>query len=258
VALAHGNLSRDDALALAASVEQGLVAQAEPVSVPSGRVVKLAGGDNYIRDVENTQDDSAIAVYYQGPDKKFSSRARVALLMNMMGPAFFEALRTEKELGYIVFASRMSILERPGIAMVVQSPIADPPALQRHIEIFLDEYAGKIAALDEATFEQHKASLLNNLLEADSTLDDRTGRYWNELDREYYAFDLRENLAAAIRDVSLADLQASYENLLRGGDSKRLIVRAPGLRHEAGGGGSEETVILHAPTFRAEKGFFSG
>jgi hypothetical protein len=30
------------------------------------------------------------------------------------------------------------------------------------------------------------------------------------------------------------------------------------LRHEAGGGGSEETVILHAPTFRAEKGFFSG
>ena len=258
VALAHGNVSRDDALALAASVEQRLVAQAEPVTVPSGRVVKLAGGDNYIRDVENTQDDSAIAVYYQGPDKKFSSRARVALLMNMMGPAFFEALRTEKELGYIVFASRMSILERPGIAMVVQSPIADPPALQRHIQIFLDEYAGKIAALDEATFEQHKAALLNNLLEADSKLDDRTGRYWNELDRGHYAFDLREKLAAAIRDVSLADLQASYENLLRGRDSKRLVVRAAGVRHEAGGGGSEETVILHAPTFRAEKGFFSG
>ena len=226
----------------------------------SGRVVKLAGGDDYIRDVENSQDDSAIAMYYQGPDKEFLSRARIALLVNMMGPAFFEALRTEKELGYIVFASRMSILERPGIAMVVQSPIADPPALQRHIETFLDEYAVKIPALDEATFEQHRAALLNNLLEADSQLDDRTGRYWNELDRGHYAFDLRENLAAAIRDVSLADLQASYENLLRRQESKRLVVRAPGLRHNAvaGGAGGEESVILHAPTFKAEKGFFSG
>jgi insulysin len=262
VALAHGNVTRDDALALAKSVEQGLVAQAKPVSVPSGRVVKLTSGDNYIRDVDNSQDDSAIAMYYQGPDKEFASRARIALLVNMMGPAFFEALRTEKELGYIVFASRMSILEQPGITMVVQSPIADPPALQRHIEMFLDQYAGEIAALDEATFEQHRAALLNNLLEADSKLDDRTGRYWNELDRGHYAFDLRENLAAAIRGVSLADLKASYEDLLRSQGSRRLVVRAPGLRHNAvagtGGGGSEETVILHAPTFKAEKGFFSG
>jgi len=262
VALAHGNVTRDDALALAGSVEQGLVAQAKPVFVPSGRVVKLASGDNYIRDVDNSQDDSAVVVYYQGPDKKFSSRARIALLVNMMGPAFFEALRTEKELGYIVFAGGTSILERPGIAMVVQSPIADPPALQRHIEIFIDEYAAKLAELDEAGFERHRAALLSNLLEADSKLDDRTGRYWNELDRGHYAFDLRENLAAAIRDVSLAELRASYDDLLRSHKSKRLVVRAAGLRHNVAasttGGSSKETVILHAPSFRAEKGFFSG
>ena len=66
-------------------------------------------------------------------------------------------------------------------------------------------------------------------------------RYWNELDRGHYAFDLRENLAAAIRDVSLADLQASYENLLRGRDSKRLIVRAAGVRS------SQTRHISHTP-----------
>jgi len=261
VALAHGNVLRDDAVALAGIVEQGLAAPATPVSVPSGRVVKLAGGDSYFRDVENTQDDSAVVVYYQGPDKNFSSRARVGLLMNMMGPAFFEALRTEKELGYIVFASNMSILERPGIALVVQSPIADPGALQDHIEAFLDEYGGKIASLDQATFDQHKAALLGNLLEADSTLDDRTRRYWNELDRQHYAFDLRENLATAIKNVTLDELKASYEELLRSPDSKRLVVRAAGLRHNVAttaGGSSEETIILHAPSFKQEKGFFSG
>jgi secreted Zn-dependent insulinase-like peptidase len=262
IALAHGNVDRDGALALAGIVEQGLVAPATPVSVPSGRVVKLASGDSYVRDVDNTQDDSAVAIYYQGPDKQFSSRARVALLVNMMGPAFFEALRTEKELGYIVFASSMSILERPGIAFVVQSPIADPGALLRHVESFLDEYGVTIAELDQATFEQHRTALLNNLLEADSTLDERTRRYWNELDREHYAFDLRENLAAAIKEVSLAEFKASYENLLRSHKSKRLIVRAAGLRHNVAastaGGAGEGTLILHAPSFKKEKGFFSG
>jgi secreted Zn-dependent insulinase-like peptidase len=261
VALAHGNVNREDALALAAIVEQGLVKPATPVAVPSGQVVKLAGGDSYVRDVDNAQDDSALALYYQGPDMAFSSRAKVALLMNMIGPAFFEALRTEKELGYIVFASPMSILERPGMAFVVQSPIADPGALQHHIEVFLDEYSSDIAALDEATLQQHKISLLSDLLEADGTLDDRTNRYWNELDREHYDFDLRERLAAAINDVTLAELKASYESLLRSSNSKRLIVRAPGLRHNVAAGtygGSEATVILNAPSFRQEKGFFSG
>ena len=260
VALAHGNVLREEAVALAGVVEEGLVAPATPVPVPSGRVVKLAGGDSYVRDVENAQDDSAIAIYYQGPDKEFSSRARVGLLMNMLGPAFFEALRTEKKLGYIVFASHMTILETPGIAMVVQSPIADPGALQGHIEAFLDAYDERIASLDEATFEKHKAALLGDLLEADSTLDDRTQRYWNELDRELYSFDLRERLAAAVREVTLEELQASYRDLLRGRDSRRLVVRVQGLRHDvaATGGGGEETVILHAPTFKQEKGFFSG
>jgi len=262
VALTHGNVDRDGALALANIVEQNFVAPAKPVSVPSGRVVKLASGDSYARDVDNTQDDSAVAIYYQGPDKQFSSRARVALLVNMMGPAFFEALRTEKELGYIVFASNMSILERPGIAFVVQSPIADPGALLRHVESFLDEYSAKIAELDQATFEQHRTALLNNLLEADSQLDDRTQRYWNEIDREHYAFDLREKFAAAIKEVSLTELQVSYEDLLRSNKSKRLVVRAAGLRHDvaasAAGGASGETIILHAPSFKQKKGFFSG
>lgn len=262
VALAHGNVNRDEALALGSIVEKGIAEPARHVSVPSGRVVKLADGDSYARDIDNAQDDSALVVYYQGPDKDVESRALAALLAKMMGPAFFEELRTEKQLGYIVFASNMTIIETPGIVLVVQSPIADPAALQDYIEAFLDEYSVTIAKLDEDTFERHKAALLSNLLEADTALDDRTGRYWTELDREHYGFDFRDKLAAAIGKVSLDEFKASYVNILRGENSRRLVVRAAGVRHtvSAGspGGASEETVILHAPSFKQEKGFFSG
>jgi len=262
VALAHGNVNRDDARALARVVEQGIVESATHASVPSGRVVKLARGDRYVRDVDNAQDDSAVVVYYQGPDKALSSRARMALLVKLMAPSFFEELRTEKQLGYIVFATNMTILETPGVAFIVQSPIADPIALQQHVETFLENFAGRITELDEETFERHKTALLNELLEADSTLEDRTDRYWTELDREYYAFDLRERLAGAIEAVSLADLKESYQRFLLGGDSRRLAIRAQGLQHtvaaDAPGSGGAPTVIRHAPSFKQEKGFFSG
>jgi hypothetical protein len=61
--------------------------------------------------------------------------------------------------------------------------------------------------------------------------------------------------------VTLGELKASYEELLRSPNTKRLVVRAPGLRHDVaatGGGSSAETVILHAPSFKQEKGYFSG
>lgn len=262
VALAHGNLNPSEALALGSIVEKGIVEPAKHVSVPSGRVVKLAEGDSYARDIENAQDDSAVVVYYQGPDKNLASRAHMALLAKVLGPAFFEDLRTEKQLGYIVFASNMTIIETPGIAFVVQSPIADPASLQSHIEDFLDEYGVTISGLDQDTFERQKIALLSDLLEADSTLEDRTNRYWTELDREHYGFDLRDKLAAAIGEIGLDAFKASYKNLLRSLSSRRLVVRAPGMQHtvaaSSSGGGGEETIILHAPSFKQEKGFFSG
>ena len=61
--------------------------------------------------------------------------------------------------------------------------------------------------------------------------------------------------------MTLDDIKASYEEILQSHQSRRLVVRAPGLRHtvaaRAAGGGSEETLILHAPSFKQEKGFSS-
>jgi secreted Zn-dependent insulinase-like peptidase len=262
VALAHGNVARGDALELAQVLEQAFIESATPVDVPGGRVVKLDKGDRYARDVDNTQPDSAIAIYFQGPDKRFESRARNALLADIMSPPFFENLRTEKELGYIVFASSMTLLEMPGIVFIVQSPIADPPGLRQHVEAFLVDFAPTIDNMDQATFERHRAALLTNLLEADTQLDDRTARYWNEIDREYYEFDLREKLATAVRATTLEELRASYRELLVGADRKRLVIRAIGQRHNVAaseqGPSGKDTVIRHAPSFRQEKGFISG
>lgn len=69
VALSHGNITRAESLALAATLKEKLLAVATPVAVAKGELVKLNHDNPYIRELDVTHNDSAIAFYVQGEDK---------------------------------------------------------------------------------------------------------------------------------------------------------------------------------------------
>ncbi|WP_207061996.1 insulinase family protein [Motiliproteus sp. SC1-56] len=222
-ALAHGNLLRRQALALSEPLEQVLLAGVEPLAVAEGQVRQLAAGEQ-IHNLELEHNDSAIAFYLQGPNKNLQTRARYGLLAKVIASPFYTQLRTEQQLGYVVFASAMPILEHPGIAMVIQSPRATGQQLQQAIETFLDDRGRElIAALDAEEMEQFRQSLLVELLQKEQKLSERTNRYWQEIDRGYTEFDSRERLAEAISSTDKDALLETYDNLTR-----RLLVRSTG------------------------------
>ena len=233
VALAHGNLDRATARAWEQPLLSDLVAPAKPTTVPRARVTRLEPGERSLRRIEARQSDSAAALYFQGDDKSFAQRARTALLGQVLATPFFKDLRTERKLGYIVYATPFSLLEVPGLAFVVQSPSADSTVLDSEIERFLRTYADTIGDLDAQRFAQQKAGLLTKILERDKQLEARSARYWREIDRRAYRFDSRERLADAVRAVSLAELRTSYKQLLRDAKSRRLAVLAAGSRERA-------------------------
>ena len=67
-------------------------------------------------------DDEATLVYIQGHTKSLRERALAALLGQIIEPPFFDVLRTERKLGYLVFATTMTMFEVPGLGFAVQSP----------------------------------------------------------------------------------------------------------------------------------------
>ncbi len=222
-ALAHGDLLPEDALQLAASLESILLPDVTPTEVASGRV-NLLPSRVEVRDLSIEHNDSAISAYIQAADKSLSSRARFALLAKIISPSFYNELRTEKQLGYIVFASPMSILEHPGLALVIQSPSATPDQLQQHVAAFIDTSLQLVTSVTEAQLESYKQSLLVELMEKDQKLSDRSNRYWQEIDRGYQQFDSREQLAGAIEQVTLSELTETYRSL----GERQLIVRSAG------------------------------
>jgi secreted Zn-dependent insulinase-like peptidase len=229
VALAHGNLRPDAALALAEPLRRTLAGgdEAAPATTRPG-VIRLEAGTRFLGQLQSNHADSALVAYFQGGSRSFEERAGHLLLAQVIGPSFFEVLRTERKLGYVVFASPMPFVQVPGLVFVVQSPDTPPYALDGQVDAFLRDHESVIAAMESAELERHKTALASRILERESQLGDRSDRYWNEIDRERYAFDTRERLVEALEAIDLDAFRALYRRAYLGPETRRLAVRVTG------------------------------
>ncbi len=226
VALAHGNVTAETAKALGGVLERELFGSMRPERVTHGRVVRLEPGTRHTRWLASDHEDHALAVYRQGRDRGLPERATMALLAQATGNRFFHELRTEREIGYIVFATSLQMLDVPGLALVIQSPSAPPEALHRHVDSFLDRSDAALRDMPPAVFERHRAAVERSLLEAETRLDQRTERYWGEIDRDHYAFDRRERLLEAVRAITRDDLADAWRDLVTAPETARGVVVA--------------------------------
>ena len=226
VALAHGNVTAGTARRLGRVLERGLPGSMRAERVSPGRVVRIESGARYARWLPSAHDDHALAVYRQGRGRGFPERATMALLAQATGNRFFHELRTEREMGYIVFATLLPMLDVPGLALVIQSPSASPETLHRHVDSFLHRSGAALRDMPPEVFERHRAAVESALMEAETRLDQRTERYWGEIDRENYEFDWRERLLEAVRAVTRDDLANAWRDLATAPETARGVVVA--------------------------------
>ena len=266
VSLAYGNVTADEARALGQLLTDNLLQSAQISQVERGRLLKLEPGRDYIRELAIEHQDSALTLYIQGPDKSVTSRVLFGLLAEDLESPFFEKLRTEEKLGYIVFASAMPLLDVPALAFIVQSPSASPTELQAHVDAFIAAQSERIAQLSEEDLARLKASLLSRLMTQDQTLQDRAERYWVEIDRENTAFDTREQLAQAVQTISLEQFVSAYQDWIAGEQRRRLIVRTAGqpqpevsaLAGDDNNAPGASALIADPAVFKKDRASFSG
>ncbi|MFT5319924.1 MAG: insulysin [Pseudohongiellaceae bacterium] len=234
-ALYHGNVEESDALALLELVQQYLSVTPEVVDPPYGTVLKLIPGQRVVQEVSVDHDDSAIVIYLQGPDDTLMTRATISLLGTILRTPFFETLRTEQQLGYVVNAGSMPILKTNGLAMTIESPVADPLMLETEINAFLADYETVLAAMPESMFADIKAGMLNNMRQEPQSLGGLSGRFWSDILIEEYEEDSTLKMADAIEAVEKSDILAYYRSQVigtgPGSTSAKIVARAAGRPH---------------------------
>jgi insulysin len=228
VALAHGNLDTRGARALGTLVHAALVAPAQVVSVPRARVIQLQRADRLAAQIVADHPESALVLYLQARDTQLLTRARTGLLAQVLGAPFFDALRTQKKLGYVVSVSAYPVLDSAGVVFMLQSPVAGADMLQHEVLSFLDGFGERITALTQAELEQHKRALIARVMEEERQLSERSARWWEEIDRENFRFDTREKLRDAISEIGLEEFREFYATMLLDTGRRQLAIRVIG------------------------------
>lgn len=208
--LVSGNHGQAEAAALIEQVAQSLTLKdiAAPIRIAR---LEQAAVDAHIP-VDHA--DSVVTLYLQGAGDSLEERAEVLLLGEMLSSPFYNSLRTEKQLGYVVSASANNHSRVPGLVMLVQSPVADEAELRREFNQFIADYRADISALSNQDIKRYQASVLSSLEEKPKNLAEMNGRFMESVGLGYRQFDFRAQLASAVRAVTVSSLQDAFQRLL--------------------------------------------
>lgn len=230
--MTHGNLTTDEAINLARVVEQNFVPIQDSTPEVAAPVVKLEENTPLVQTLDIKHNDSAISLYFQGQNTDVQTHAEFRLLSEIVSSPFYTQLRTEKQLGYIVFQTPLTLGKAPGLAFVVQSPVAEPEALESHIQDFVSDLGGTLDTLNPQQLERFKQSLIAKVMKKDKGLTARSNRFWKDIDEEALEFDSHQALANAVADLSIQDLKDCYEMMT----TRQLVVRSFGQKHKEANG----------------------
>lgn len=207
-ALFYGNYFRAEALKLSVLVEHELLSRQTGRDLPPTKLLLLPKGTEkpwlYTHQLEHG--DNIVELLIQSPSLSIDDAAHMMLVRQTLQPAFYNHLRTEKQLGYVVAALAAPILNLEGSLLVVQSPTASEEKIIQEIVLFLDEQHSQ---LDE-DFVVNQQSLIRKLREPARSLQEQGERYWNAIINYDDSFSRRLDLAEAVSRITSESLSKYY------------------------------------------------
>ncbi|WP_417690373.1 insulinase family protein [Pseudidiomarina sp.] len=164
------------------------------------------------------------------PTPGYATFAAATVLKDHFSNVAFDRLRTEEQLAYAVGGTATRLDDYTGFAMYIQTPVKDAAAMQARFDKFRDEYAAVLAELTEEEFAQLKASTLVTLKEPPKNMSEEAQPLISDWYREEFNFDSKQQLIDAVEQVTLADVQAFYQETMMNSEAARINVQMRGTK----------------------------
>lgn len=219
-AMAIGNLNAALASEQASLIRDALTPRLTREDI--GELTPLAVNDQAsVLHPHSNREESLVMRYLQGRNQTAKEQATISVLAQWLDTPFYQQLRTEEQLGYIVNAGYLPLLDAPGLVLVVQSPDVDSSTIAERMDAFMGMASERLDQLTDEALGPHRQALHDRLRQRDTSLSGMANRFWQATALEQVRFDRREHLAALALEVSVEDIQALWPSLL----SRQLDIR---------------------------------
>ena len=131
----------------------------------------------------NTNDsNSAVTFYFQQPSRAMKAYLLVELLSDVIEQPFYNTLRTQQQLGYIVYSGLKARQGVYNLLFVAQSNIVDGDELTARVEKFItDTTTTLLPTLTQEEFDTYKEGLIVKKSEPDRRLTGQASRFLGEI-----------------------------------------------------------------------------
>ncbi|WP_249977660.1 insulinase family protein [Vreelandella olivaria] len=219
-AMAVGNLDEE-----LAREQAGIVRDALTPRLTRGDIAELTplavSSEAETLHPHSTREESLVMRYLQGRNQTAKEQATISVIAQWLNTPFYQQLRTEEQLGYVVNAGYLPLLEAPGVALVVQSPDTDSDTIAERMDAFMEMAGERLEQLTDEALAPNRQAVHDRLRQRDTSLQGMANRLWQATALDDIRFDRQEQLAKLALEVSIEDIQSLWPSLL----SRQLDIR---------------------------------
>lgn len=164
----------------------------------------------YIQPARNPENKgSAMCATFQFGERTDDKIALLGAFSSVLGEQFFNKLRTQQSLGYIVGARMGFTNGILSLNFYVESNNTPPFEVNRRLETFIDNMEKDFSeTFSEEKFELMINAYINGLLERNKSLPGETSSWWSHISNGLYNFENGFRAATAITKKKPEDLKA--------------------------------------------------
>ncbi|XP_049883205.1 insulin-degrading enzyme [Pectinophora gossypiella] len=241
--LMMGNLTRERAIKLADTIENKLPKDATPLLAQQlllYREIELEKGASYLRETENTvHKSSCTSLYYSCGVRAARPNVALELLAQATHERCFNTLRTQEQLGYIVFSGLRRSNGVQGLRVIVQSD-RHPQYLETRMEAFLAGVQEYLEKMTEEEFLKHRAALAAQKLEKPKRLASKASQLWNEITAQVYNFDRAKVEVEQLNTITKEELMQFYMKHIHASSADRQKLAVYIVSTAEGGAGHKD------------------
>lgn len=227
---AFGNYDKAAIAQVVATVQQALPAQRSEQPYSRTAYWQPAAGEKLVLQKDIDVADVGLVDVHVHPEASYAQLARATVLNSHFSNVAFDKLRTEEQLAYAVGGTAMQIENYTGFAMYIQTPVKGVADMQARFDSFKQQYATELDKLTEEAFAQLKASTLITLKEPAKNLQDEVGPLITDWYREKFSFDSKQQLIAAVEQVTLEQVKTFYRDTMLNDNAARISVQMRGTK----------------------------
>ncbi|QPJ65695.1 MAG: peptidase M16 [Candidatus Nitrohelix vancouverensis] len=170
--------------------------------------------------------DNNNSISYHMPmgDKSIELQAVASLISSIIKSDFYTQMRTNQQLGYIVWSFDQRMEDQQFLKFIIQSATYSPFELQTRVEAWMKESGKIFDSLTDEEFEKHRAGQIISLEKQGDSIGEVLEDLFYLATEEDADFQFKKRLIAAVEKVKREDVVAMAKKLLTTEDSGRLAI----------------------------------